>query len=230
MLSRIVDSIVEFLRPFMAGWSGYLVVAAATFLENSMAAGVIVPGETLVILGGFYASQGDLTLWGVIVATVVGAVLGDNVGYLIGRRWGRGLLERHGRKVFITPERLARADAYYRSHGGKTVFLGRFIPVVRSIGVVLAGVSHVPWRRFLAYDVAGATLWGVGNAVLGFLVGESYKRWEKYSTPGGIVLIVLVVLLIWGSRWLASRRQIQGEAEPAEALASPDEDGETREP
>jgi len=208
----VVDRIIEFLRPYLSAPWGYFIVGAATFLENSVGAGVIVPGETLVIIGGFYARLGELSLAWVAVAACVGAILGDNVGYLIGRRFGRGFLERHGRRLFITPERLERADAYYRSHGGKTVFLGRFIPFVRSVGFILAGVAHMRWRRFLMYDVAGSVVWGIGNAVLGYLIGASYERWKGYLTPVGLgVLVVLLAFIFW-TRWRGRRREARREA------------------
>jgi membrane protein DedA with SNARE-associated domain len=215
----VVDRIVEFLRPYLSAPWGYFIVGAATFMENSVGAGVIVPGETLVIIGGFYARIGDLWLPWVIVAACLGAVLGDNVGYLIGRRYGRGFLERHGRRLFVTADRLARADAYYRRHGGKTVFLGRFIPVVRSVGCILAGIAHMPWRRFLVYDLAGAIVWGTGHSILGYAIGASYERWKKYLTPGGLVVFVLLLLLVGGARLLAQRR-----AERTALLAEGDPD------
>lgn len=202
----MVDRIIDFLRPYLSVPWGYVIVGAATFLENSVGAGVIVPGETLVIIGGFYARIGDLSLAWVAVAACFGAILGDNVGYLIGRRFGRGFLERHGRALFITPERLEKADRYYRSHGGKTVFFGRFIPFVRSVGFILAGVAAMRWRRFLMYDVAGAVIWGVGHSILGYVIGASYERWERYVTPAGLVILVVLLLLIGASRLRASRR------------------------
>jgi undecaprenyl-diphosphatase len=193
-------------------------VFAATFLENSVGAGVIVPGETLVIIGGFYARIGELWLPGVALVAIVGAVLGDNLGYWIGRRYGRGFLERHGRKLFVTPERLEAAEGYYRRHGGKTVFLGRFIPVVRSVGFIVAGVARMEWRRFIVYDIAGATLWGIGHSVLGYALGASYQRWERYLTPIGIVVLALLLLLIGGSKILAARRQVKEDLEEVEAV------------
>jgi membrane protein DedA with SNARE-associated domain len=214
----VVDRIIEFLRPYLSAPWGYVIVGAATFLENSVGAGIIVPGETLVIIGGFYARLGELSLGWVAVAACVGAILGDNVGYLIGRRFGRGFLERHGRRLFITPERLERADRYYRSHGGKTVFLGRFIPFVRSAGFLLAGVAHMRWRRFLLYDVAGSVVWGIGNAVLGYLIGASYERWKGYLTPVGLGILVLLAAFILGTRWWGRRREAHREvAERLEA-------------
>ena len=145
-------------------------------------------------------------------------MLGDNLGYWIGRRYGRGFLERHGRKLFVTPERLEAAEGYYRRHGGKTVFLGRFIPVVRSVGFIVAGVARMEWRRFIVYDIAGATLWGIGHSVLGYALGASYQRWERYLTPIGIVVLALLLLLIGGSKILAARRQVSEDLEEVEAV------------
>ncbi len=212
----MLDRIIELLRPYLEPPWGYAIVFMATFLENSVGAGVVFPGETLVIIGGFYARIGDLWLPGVAAVAIVGAVLGDNLGYWIGRRYGRGFLERHGRKLFVTPERLEAAEGYYRRHGGKTVFLGRFIPVVRSVGFIVAGVAHMEWRRFIVYDVAGAVLWGIGHSVLGYALGASYQRWERYLTPGGLALLAVLLLLIGGSKLFAARRQVKEELEEVE--------------
>jgi len=209
----VIDRIIEFLDPYLDVPWGYVIVGLATFLENSVGAGVIVPGETLVIVGGFYSRIGHLWLPLVSSVAVAGAVLGDNLGYWIGRRFGRGFLERHGRKLLVTPERLVTAERYYATHGGKTVFLGRFIPVVRSVGFIIAGVAHMPWKRFFVYDVAGALIWGVGHSVLGYALGASYERWERYATPAGLVLLVVLLFLIGGSKLLAARRRVKEEIE-----------------
>lgn len=222
--AAVLDRIIEFLRPYLEAPWGYGIVGLATFLENSVGAGVIVPGETLVIIGGVYAALGDLWLPLVAAVAVLGAVLGDNAGYWIGRRYGRGFLERHGRKLLVTPERLATAERYYLTHGGKTVFLGRFVPVVRSVGFIVAGVSHMQWRRFFAFDVAGALIWGVGHSVVGYLLGESYQRWERYAAPAGLGLLVVLLFLVGASKFAARRRQRKeelaglGDARDPEAL------------
>jgi undecaprenyl-diphosphatase len=213
----VLDRIIEFLEPYLGVPWGYVIVGLATFLENSIGAGVIVPGETLVIVGGFYARIGELWLPGVMLVAIVGAVLGDNLGYWIGRRYGRGFLERHGRKLFITPERLVLAERYYERHGGKTVFFGRFIPVVRSVGFILAGVAHMEWKRFFVYDVAGAVIWAVGHSLLGYGLGASYERWERYATPFGLGLLVVLLFSIGASKFLAARRQVNEELEELEA-------------
>ena len=212
----MVDRIIEFLDPYLRAPWGYVIVGTATFLENSVGAGVIVPGETLVIVGGFYARIGDLWLPMVMTTAVIGAILGDNLGYWIGRRFGRGFLERHGRKLFVTPERLEAAERYYERHGGKTVFLGRFIPVVRSVGFIIAGVSRMEYRKFLFWDIVGALIWGVTHSAIGYGLGASYERLERYATPVGLVLLVLLVFLIAGSKFLAGRRIEREELEEIE--------------
>ncbi|MFM8945028.1 MAG: DedA family protein [Actinomycetota bacterium] len=199
----MLERIIHFLGPYLSAPWGYLVVGLAVFLENSIGAGVVVPGETLVILGGFYARFGEppLLLPLVTLVVVVFAVLGDNVGYAIGRRYGRGILERVGPRVGLSPGKLAVAERYYESHGGKTVFLGRFIPVVRSVGFILAGAAGLPWRRFIVYDVAGAVIWGTGHTVLGYLIGATYKTWEPYLTRFGLALgALLVAYIVWHRR------------------------------
>jgi undecaprenyl-diphosphatase len=212
----VLDRIIEFLHPYLDVPWGYIIVGAATFLENSVGAGVVVPGETLVIVGGFYSRIGHLWLPIVSLVAVAGAVLGDNLGYWIGRRYGRGFLERHGRKLLVTPDRLVTTERYYAAHGGKTVFLGRFIPVVRSVGFIVAGVAHMDWRRFFVYDLAGALIWGVGHSVLGYALGASYERWERYATPVGLVLLAVLLFLIGGSKILAARRKVREEIEEIE--------------
>jgi len=212
----VLDRIIEFLEPYLDVPWGYVIVGLATFLENSVGAGVIVPGETLVIVGGFYARIGELWLPGVATVAVVGAILGDNLGYWLGRRFGRGFFERHGRKVLVTPERLAMAERYYARHGGMTVFLGRFIPVVRSVGFIAAGISRMEWKRFFVYDVAGALIWGIGHSTLGYVLGASYQRWERYATPFGLALLAVLLFAVGASKFVAARRQVKEDLQEIE--------------
>jgi membrane protein DedA with SNARE-associated domain len=210
-LAPVIEWILAFLDPYLAAPWGYIIVGVATFLENSVGAGVIVPGETLVIVGGFYARRGELWLPLVTAVSFVGAVLGDNLGFWIGRRFGRGFLQRHGPKLFVTPERLENAERYYALHGGKTIFLARFIPVVRSVGFIVAGVARMDWRRFIVYDVAGALIWAVTHSVVGYALGASYERWQRYATPAGLALLLVLLFLIGASKLVAARRRIREE-------------------
>jgi undecaprenyl-diphosphatase len=209
----VLDRIIDFIRPYFHEW-GYAIVAVAGFLENSVGAGLVFPGETMVILGGFYAASGDISaVWVATVAALAG-VAGDNVGYLVGNRYGRRVMDRLGRFLFLTPARLDRAESFYRRHGGKTVFLGRFIPVVRSLGCLVAGMSRLSYPRFFFYDAAGAILWAAANTLVGYLLGKGYERVERYLGGAGILALVLLIALVWGSAWwgrrLARRKSAKG--------------------
>lgn len=211
----MLDRIVDFLRPLFDSW-GYLIVGGATFLENSIGAGVLVPGETLVLVGAFFAAQGSLSPAWVAAAALIGGVAGDNLGYLIGRRAGRPFLERHGGRFFFPEERLEKAERFYREHGGKTVFLGRFVPVVRAFGCLLAGASQMNYGRFFLYDFAGAVIWAGGHTAIGYLVGGQYELIERYLSGAGLVIFLLLVLLIVGGNWWRKRHQERAEQERAQ--------------
>ena len=193
----MLDRILEFLDPYLAAPYGYMVVGLATFLENSVGAGFIVPGETLVIVGGFYARTGELQPWLVATVAVVGAILGDNLGTGWAAGTAVGLLRAARPQGAVTPERLIAAERYYGAHGGKTVFLGRFVPVVRSVGFIVAGIAHsavaaLPRLR----RGRGADL---GDRALRARVrprGLVRARWERYATPIGLGFLVVLLFPI----------------------------------
>ena len=207
----MVERIVEFLRPYFGQW-GYLIVGVAIFLENSVAAGVVFPGETLLLVGAFYAAQGELSIVWITVVASVAAILGDNVGYLIGRRFGRGFLERHGRWL-ASPERLERVEAFFRRHGGKTIFFARFIPVLRSVVCLAAGVSRMRYARFVRWDVPGAVLWCTANTMLGYLVGQSYPVLKRFLSGAGLAAAALLAVAVWLPWWVRRRRKPREEVE-----------------
>jgi membrane protein DedA with SNARE-associated domain len=209
--ATVIERIVELLRPYLSAPWGYVIVSVGIFLENSIAVGLIIPGETLIILAGFYARQGVLSLPVLIVLVCVSAVLGDNTGYWIGRRFGRSFIERHGRKVRLTPARLSRADAYYERHGGKTVFLGRFVPVIRSVSCLIAGVSGMTWDRFLAYEIPSAVLVQTEHALLGYVLGAAYQRAGGYLRNVGLVGLVALFLLIGAGKLRKARETVEEE-------------------
>ena len=179
-------------------------------LEASAFVGFIFPGEIAVILGGVAASQGRAPLWAVMVAAVLGAIIGDSVGYLIGKRWGEHLLKGTiGRLPIIRKhidEHLKSARAYVLRRKGSAVFFGRFTAALRVLVPGLAGMSDVHYPSFLLYNVMGGVLWGAGFAVLGDLAGASYKHVEKIAGRIGLLLLVLIVLGVVLSRVLRRQR------------------------
>lgn len=220
----MIERLVHWITPVFGDW-GLLLVFLATFLETSAFLGLLVPGETVVILGGILANPtfrtefvatGDVnfTIQQVIAVAIVGVIAGDQVGYVLGRFGGRRLARRSRR--LLKPERLAAAENYYRQHGGKTVFLGRFTPFLRSLGAVVAGMSKMPYWRFALWDVLGAVLWGVGIPLIGYFFGKygtaSIKAIDRALKGPGLALLAILAIGIFV--YMRRRKAAQAEDAP----------------
>ena len=201
LVASVTDSILS-----LPGWLVLLLVFAFPALEASAFVGFVFPGEIAVILGGVAASRGTVPLWAVIAAAVAGAIIGDSVGYLVGRRWGAHLLHGTlGRLPVIgthLDKHLDSARAYVQRRKGSAVFFGRFTAALRVLVPGLAGMSEVHYPTFLVYNVAGGALWGSGFAVLGYLAGASYHRVQQIAGQAGLVLLGLIVAGLIASRLL----------------------------
>ena len=171
---------------------GYLVVFAGVFLEN---AGLPVPGETALLAGAALAKFGRLSLFWVIVTAICAAILGDNLGFWIGRKAGRGLAERHGRKVGLTRARLAQFDRFFDRHGAKTVFIARFVTGLRVFCAFLAGSSGLEWRKFLFYNAMGAIVWSITIGAAGYLLAYSWETLEKWIDRTGLIALAAIGLV-----------------------------------
>jgi membrane protein DedA with SNARE-associated domain len=191
------ERILEFLVPYLQQY-GYATLFLITFLETSAFLGLVAPGETVIVLCGFYAYRGILDPWLVGAISIAGAILGDQVGYLLGRTYGQGLIKRFGRFFFFDEKRLKATQHYYRKHGGKTVFIGRFMSILRSFGPVVAGISKMSWRTFSMWSVASCIVWGAVFTILGYFFGKSWEVIHRYLGWGGAVAFVLgVVVVLW---------------------------------
>jgi membrane protein DedA with SNARE-associated domain len=184
------------LQTLLQDW-GYWVVFGAMLLEN---AGVPLPGETVTLLAGYAAGSGQLQVLGVMGAAAGGAILGDNLGYWVGRRAGWGLLLRAGRLLGRTPEQMETLRERFLRHAGKSVLLGRFVAVLRVLAGPIAGAVHMPYRRFLLFNMLGAVLWASTMVGLAWLGG----RWIPFEQMvqgviefglGALVLLVIVLVL-----------------------------------
>ncbi len=184
------------------GHWGYLVIFLGAMLESAAFLGLLVPGESLVLVAGFFAAQGLLDVGDLIVLVAIGAMLGDSIGYELGRRLGRAGLERHGRRFGLTEARLAKADAFFVRHGGQAVFLGRFVGFARALVPFLAGSSRMPYKRFLPYDASGAVLWSAAMVLLGYSLGAAWQRAAHWigrgsAILGGIALFIVLLAMLW---------------------------------
>jgi membrane protein DedA with SNARE-associated domain len=171
---------------------GYTVVFLGVFLENT---GLPVPGETALLAGAALAKFGRLSLLGVIVTAICGAILGDNLGFLIGRRGGRRLAVRHGPKIGLTAKRLTQFDDFFFRHGAKTVFLARFITGLRVFGAMLAGASGLRWGRFLFYNATGAVAWSTAVGVAGYSLAYSWEALERWIGRSGLMALAIIGIL-----------------------------------
>ncbi len=157
--------------------------------------GIPLPGETaLLIASAFSGMSHQLSLWGIMGAGAAGAIVGDNIGYWLGRRGGRPLLEKLTGKFHLKKKHLERAEEFFARHGGKTVFFGRFVMFLRVFAALLAGVSHMRYRTFLIYNALGGIVWAGLVSFLGHTFGKSLPLLEKRLTESGWIIAVLVVL------------------------------------
>ena len=171
---------------------GYAVVFGGVFLENT---GLPVPGETALLAGAALAHHGQLSLFWVIVTAITAAILGDNLGFFIGRRGGRRIAERHGWHIGLTRERLIQFDRFFERHGPKTVFAARFITGLRVVGAVLAGGSGMAWPTFLFYNASGAIVWCTTVAFAGYSLAYSWDTLERWIGRTGLVALALVIVV-----------------------------------
>src|ERR687886_5597 len=177
---------------------GYVALAGLVGFETM---GVPLPGETALIAAGILASEGHLEIELVIVVAAAAAIVGDNVGFLIGRRGGRKLLELPGPLAHHRQRVLERGEAVFRRHGGKTVFFGRWFSGLRIASAWLAGVNRMPWGTFVVYNALGGVAWATSVGLLSYWAGHSADDVLKVVGVGGlgIALVVLGGFMLW--RW-----------------------------
>lgn len=195
MIERLLTTIS------VLGHWGYLIIFAAAFLESSAFMGMLVPGESIVVLSGFLVSQGYLELGDCLWVVSLGAVLGDSVGYSIGKAIGRGYFDRHKRLLFLKEEHLKRVDAYFQRHGGKTIFFGRFVGFLRAMAPFAAGMARMPYGRFFVYNAAGGIIWSACFILLGYFFGQSWQLIEKWAGRTGLFAL-FILLIITGFSYL----------------------------
>ncbi|HEX2903591.1 MAG TPA: DedA family protein [Jatrophihabitans sp.] len=190
-MGHLLDGILR-LPPALALVLVFLLPA----LEASAFVGVILPGEIGVILGGVLANQHKLALALVFVAAIAGAIIGDSVGYWVGKRYGESLLSRIPNRI-LKPEHVERAEETVRRFGGRAVFVGRFTAALRALIPGMAGMSRISYGRFLVWNALGGGIWAAGFVILGYLAGSQYQRIEHYANYIGLALLVGIAALLY---------------------------------
>jgi undecaprenyl-diphosphatase len=199
-----LDELLKDVGSTLGPWT-YLLVGVLCFLESGAFLGLVIPGETAIVVGGFVAGQGEIDVIVLIAIVWTTAVAGDLVSFALGRRLGRDFLVRHGPRFQITEERIEQVERFYDRHGGKAVFLGRWVGLVRAVSPFLAGSSGMPLRRFLPYDVLAAGGMVTLFALLGFVFWHSLDKVLEIARKGLLALgltIAFVVGLVLAVQWL----------------------------
>jgi membrane protein DedA with SNARE-associated domain len=208
-----LQGLLEDLSNALGAWT-YLIVGAFAFAETGAFVGLVVPGETVMLLGGAVAGQGAIDIYLLIAIAWFSAWLGDTTSFFIGRRLGREFVLKNGPRFGIGHERFEKVEDYFARHGGKTIFIGRFISLVRAFAPFIAGSSGMRYRAFVPYSILGTGLWASAHILVGYFFSRSIESAAKYAGRGAFVLattIVVIVAIVTAVRFLRveeNRRRI----------------------
>jgi membrane-associated protein len=187
-------------------WGGYVALVAIVFTETGLLVGFFLPGDSLLITAGLVAAAGGLDIWLLNALLIVAAIAGDSVGYAIGYRTGPRIFTREESRWF-SKKHLVRTREFYERHGGKTIVLARFIPIIRTFAPVVAGVGQMEYRKFLAYNVLGGIGWVASMTWAGYLLGHVIPDIGRYIHVVIVVVVILSVIPIGVEWWRARSRR-----------------------
>jgi undecaprenyl-diphosphatase len=189
-----LQNLLEEISNTLGAWT-YLLVGFFAFAETGAFVGLVVPGETTMLLGGAVAGQGAIDIYLLIAIAWFAAWLGDTTSFFVGRRLGREFVLRHGPRVGITHERFEKVEDYFSRHGGKTIFIGRWISLVRALAPFIAGSSGMQYRAFVPFSVLGTGLWASAHILIGYFFSRSVETGAKYAGKGAFLLATLIVVV-----------------------------------
>lgn len=185
---------------------GYIGIALFIFAENGILLGIFLPGDSLLFVSGLFAATGFLTFWVLMLVVVIAAILGESIGYWFGAYVGESFLTRKESR-FFKQAYLVRTQDFFKTYGGRAIVLARFVPIVRTLAPILAGVGSMPYTPFFRYNILGAVLWGAGMLSLGYFLGTVIPNSEHYVLPISLGIVVLSFLPILVNL-VRSRRKI----------------------
>ena len=202
---RTIYNVPELIR-----FGGMLGLILIVFAETGLMVGFFLPGDSLLITAGIFAARGALNIWWLNAALIAAAIVGDATGYWIGFRTGKALFNRPN-SFFFRREHLVKTHEFYEKHGGKTIIIARFMPIVRTFAPVVAGIGTMTYRRFALYNITGAVLWVMSMTLTGFFLGHAIPDIEKNIHL--VVAIVIGLSLVPGFiMWLKDRHSAKGAA------------------
>lgn len=187
----------------------YSGVFAIIFAESGLMVGFFFPGDSLLFTAGFLASQGFMNIWVLAIGCFIAAISGNTIGYLIGHKFGKILYEKKD-TFFFKKSHLKKAHSFYEKHGGKTIILAQFVPVVRAFAPVAAGIAEMHYRSFILFNVIGALLWAVGVTVAGYYLGQAIPNVDHYLLP--IIGIIVLASIAPGAYHLLKTKEQRAHA------------------
>ena len=198
------------IDPFIAWASGighwaYLAIFLVVSLESAAFLGFLMPGETLVFLGGFLAAQGALDVKLLVPLVAVAAILGDSIGYELGRLLQKAWFLRYGRRLGLRETHWKRLEDFFHRHGGKTVFLARFSAFFRILVPFFAGAVRLKYFHFLLFNVLGGLVWAAGSVSIGYLAGESWRAVGHWVGRSALIVAIVIVAVIAALRFVRNR-------------------------
>ncbi len=187
---------------------GLTAMTAIVFAETGLMVGFFLPGDSLLVTAGVFAAAGQLNIWTLNALLVVAAIAGDTVGYWFGRRVGQALFKRP-KSLLFNPAHLRRAHDFYEKHGGKTIIIARFMPVVRTFAPIVAGMGEMDYRRFLSFNVFGGLFWVVSMTGIGYFLGRIPGVREHIEIVIGIVVFLSILpgIIAFARQWLKKRKR-----------------------
>jgi membrane protein DedA with SNARE-associated domain len=201
----VIDQLIAWVNG-IGGWA-YLAIFVVVSLESSAFLGFFMPGETVVFLGGFLAASGVLDVKLLIPLVAVAAIVGDSIGYELGRLLQKAWFLRHGRWLGLRNEHWQRLEDFFRRHGGKTVFFARFSAFFRILVPFFAGAARLNYYHFLLFNVLGGVTWAVASVWIGYVAGASWRLIEEWIGRGALAVAILVVAAALVVRFVRKRRQ-----------------------
>lgn len=202
---NLINNIPNLPSATLSHWAYWLLLLTVT-LECSPIFGLLVPGVALVVVCGFLAKLQVLDLGDVIVVSAIGAIFGDFLGYILGRKYGLNFVEKYGRYFFLKKEHYEKTKTLMHNHVGKVLVIGRLTSVTRTFGPFVAGVTKISFIKFFLYNLAGGISWAVSYALVGYLFGRSYEIAAGYIETSLLVFIIIAVLIIYCYRFCKKRK------------------------
>lgn len=204
-----MHDIIEFIHRFtdpatLIAWAGYVGLTLIIFTETGLLFGFFLPGDSLLVTAGLFASQGQLDVYKLGALLTVAAIVGDSLGYAIGKAAGPRIFTRPD-SLFFNKKHLVRAEQFYEKHGGKTIIIARFMPIIRTFAPVVAGVGRMNYRRFIAYNVVGGIFWVWSMLFTGYFLGRLVPNIDQHIEKV-IILVIFLSILPGIIGWLKSRR------------------------